>query len=85
MCKKTVLVKAIDDKRQITATFSISMSGVFLPIRMIYGDKTIRCLANMTSLQHLMLPSRKYIGQSEKRSEKRSEKPNRYVGKTYRK
>ena len=29
---KTVPIKGIDDKRQITATFAISMSGEFLPI-----------------------------------------------------
>ena len=33
---KTVPIKGIDDKRQITATFAISMSGEFLPIQVIY-------------------------------------------------
>ena len=33
---KTVPIKGVDDKRQITATFSISMTGSFLPIQLIY-------------------------------------------------
>ena len=41
---KTVPIKGIDDKRQITATFAISVSGKFLPIQVIYESKTTRCL-----------------------------------------
>ena len=41
---KTVPIKGIDDKRQITATFTVSMTGKFLPIRLIYERKTTRCL-----------------------------------------
>ena len=41
---KTVPIKVIDDKRQITAIFAISMSGEFLPIQAIYEGKTKRCL-----------------------------------------
>ena len=41
---KTVPIKGIDDKRQITATFTVSMTGKFLPIRLIYERKTPRCL-----------------------------------------
>ena len=37
---KTVPIKDIDDNRQITATFAISMSGEFLPIQVIYEGKT---------------------------------------------
>ena len=43
---KTVPIKGIDDKRQITATFVISMTGEFLPIQLIYEGKTKRCLPN---------------------------------------
>ena len=39
---KTVPIKGIDDKRQITATFAISMSGEFLPSQVIYESKTTR-------------------------------------------
>ena len=41
-------VKDIDDKRQITATFVISMSGEFLPIQVIYEGKTKICLTKYT-------------------------------------
>ena len=37
-------IKGIDDKRQITATFTVSITGKFLPIRLIYQRKTPRCL-----------------------------------------
>ena len=37
-------IKGIDDKRQITATFTVSMTGKFLPIQLIYKGKTLRCL-----------------------------------------
>ena len=33
-----VQLKSIGKKRQITATFSISRSEEFLPIKVIYGD-----------------------------------------------
>ena len=39
----------LDDKRQITATFIISMSGKFLPIQVIYEGKTKRCSPKYTS------------------------------------
>ena len=41
---KTVPIKGIDDKRQITATFTVSMTGKFLPTQLIYEGKTPRCL-----------------------------------------
>jgi len=41
---KTVPIKGVDDKRQITATFTVSASGAFLPIQLIYQGKTKRCL-----------------------------------------
>ena len=37
---KHVPVKGVDDKRQITATFSVSAVGEFLPMQTIYGGKT---------------------------------------------
>ena len=43
---KTVPIKGIDDKRQITATFSISRTGSYLLIQPIYEGKTRRCLPN---------------------------------------
>ena len=41
---KTVPIKGINDKRQITATVTVSMTGKFLPIQFIYERKTPRCL-----------------------------------------
>ena len=34
----------IEDKRQITAVFSGTMSGIFLPMQLIYQGKTPKCL-----------------------------------------
>ena len=36
---KIVSIKAIDDNRQIPATFAVSMTGEFLPIQVIYEGK----------------------------------------------
>ena len=47
-CVKTVPIKGMDDKQQITPTFPISMSGEFLPIQVIYEGKTKRCLPTYT-------------------------------------
>ena len=41
---KRVHIKGIDDNRQITATFTVSVTGKFLPIQLIYEGKTPRCL-----------------------------------------
>ena len=41
-----VLVKGIDDKRQITTTFGVSATGDFLPMQLIYTANTKRCLPN---------------------------------------
>ena len=41
---KTVPIKDVDDKRQITATFTVTASGSFLPIQLIYSGKTKRSL-----------------------------------------
>ena len=38
------MVKAFYGRRQITATFAVSVSEEFLPIRVIYEGKTTRCL-----------------------------------------
>ena len=41
---KTVTIKGSTDKRTITATFTISIRGDFLPMQLIYGGKTKKCL-----------------------------------------
>ena len=43
---KNVPIKSVDDKRQITATFTISATNDFLPMQLIYPGKTKKCLPN---------------------------------------
>ena len=40
----TVPLKGVDDKYQITATFTVTATGAFLPIQFIYQGATERCL-----------------------------------------
>ena len=40
----TVSIKGVDDKRQVTATFTAFASDSFLPIQLIYYGKTKHCL-----------------------------------------
>ena len=39
-----VPVAGANDKRMITATFAVTLSGSFLPIQLIYGGKTSKSL-----------------------------------------
>ena len=41
---KTVTIKGSTDKRTITGTFAISVRRDFLPMQLIYGGKTKKCL-----------------------------------------
>ena len=41
---KRVEIVGADDKRQITAVFTVSMAGDFLPVQLIYQGKTSKCL-----------------------------------------
>ena len=41
---KTVPIKGVDDKRQITVTFAVTASGSFLQIQLIYSGKTKRSI-----------------------------------------
>ena len=41
---KTVPIKGVDDKRQIFAIFTVSMTGKFLPIQLIYEERRPGCL-----------------------------------------
>ena len=41
---KTGPIKGVNDKCQITATFSVTASGSFLPIQLIYSGKTKRSI-----------------------------------------
>lgn len=40
---KRVEIKGLNDKRQITCVFCVSLFSDFLPIQVIYGGKTDRC------------------------------------------
>ena len=40
---RTVPIANLDDKRQITGTFCVNMTGEFLPIQLIYAGTTPRC------------------------------------------
>ena len=40
---KRVEICGIDDKRQITAVFGVTMTGDFLPVQLIYQGKTPKC------------------------------------------
>ena len=44
---KRVEIAGIDNKRQITAVFVGTMSGIFLPIQLIYQGKTHKCLPSI--------------------------------------
>ena len=41
---KNVPIRGVDDKRQITGTFAVTLTGKFLPIQLIYTGKTKRSL-----------------------------------------
>ena len=41
-------IAGIDDKRQITATLTVTATGDMLPAQVIYGGKTPACLPNAT-------------------------------------
>ena len=43
-----VPINGLDDKRQVTGTFAVSMTGNFLPVQVIYQGKTKRCLPKYT-------------------------------------
>ena len=42
--EQNVPIKGVDNKRQITGTFAVSLTGEFLPIQVVYQGKTKRCL-----------------------------------------
>ena len=52
----TVSIKGIDDKRQMIATFTVLVTGVFLPIQSIYQAATKRRLSKYKFLKkfHIM-------------------------------
>ena len=45
---KNVLIAGSTDKRTITAAFSITMDGKFLPVQIIYGGKTSKSIPRVS-------------------------------------
>ena len=41
---KRVEILGADDRRQITAVFTVSMVGDFFPVQLFYQSKTSKCL-----------------------------------------
>ena len=37
-------IRGLSDKKSITVTFPIPLNGIFLPIQLIYGGKTVQSL-----------------------------------------
>ena len=37
-------IRGLSDKRSITVTFIITLNGIFLPVQLIYGGKTVQSL-----------------------------------------
>ena len=59
----TVPIKDVNNKQQVTATFTVSASGSFLTIQIIYNSKTKHFVqSNMISLIALILHSLQIIG-----------------------
>ena len=46
---KSVPTKGSTDRRMITATFTITLDGHFLPVQLIYGGKPKKCLPRVQS------------------------------------
>jgi len=53
---KRVDLTGKDDKRQITACFAGTMAGDFLPLQLVYEDKTPRCLPQINFPSDLHIP-----------------------------
>ena len=59
---KTVPIKGVDDKRQVTATFTVTASGSLLAIQLTYSGKAKRSLPKFDFLNVSMLPLNQIIG-----------------------
>ena len=59
---KTVPIKSVDNKRQITETFALTAADSFLSIQLIYIGKLSEVYSSMVSLVALMLPPLQIIG-----------------------
>ena len=65
---KSVSVAGSTDKRRITATFSITMDGKFLPMPIIYGGKTSRSIPPVSFPDSFLVSASKKHYSNEKES-----------------
>ena len=59
--EKSVPIKGLTDKRNITLTFAVTFTGDFLPMQIIYGSKTDR-----SQPRGVVFPKGFYVTQNEK-------------------
>ena len=59
--EKSVPIKGLTDKRNITLTFAVTFTGDFLPMQIIYGGKTDR-----SQLRGVVFPKGFHVTQNEK-------------------
>ena len=62
----TVPIKGADEKRQVTATFTVLATGTFLSIKLIYQGTTKRCLPNTNFRKSSTLRIQRTTGQISK-------------------
>ena len=67
---KAVAIKGSSDKGSITATFSITFSGKFLPMQLIYGGKTTKSLPRFKFPNNFSLSVNKTHYSNEKKAYK---------------
>jgi hypothetical protein len=65
---KTVSIAGSTDKRMITATFAITLSGDFLPIQLIYGGKTSKSIPAVAFPPEFLLSANEKHYSNEKES-----------------
>ena len=63
---KNVPIKGVDDKRQITAAFAVSLTGKFLPIQLIYKGKPSSPHQSLNFQARSHLVTHKITGQTPK-------------------
>ena len=59
-------MKIVDDKRQITRTFAIPLTGECLPVQVTYQGKTSRCLPKQIFSEHSTSRTRNHWSNTQK-------------------
>lgn len=52
---KSIVIEGAEDKRMLTGTFAITLSGKFLPIQLIYGGRTKQSILKVSFPKKLSL------------------------------